>query len=69
MINENELDADAMIDLIQDHELHISHKDDGDVEVMNYLEGTIIAARSSHGISDAIKKWVINYNVVIENAK
>lgn len=69
MINENELDADAMLDLIQEHELNITHHDSGFIEVVNYLEGTIIAIRSDNGISDAIRKWVRNYNAVMGVSK
>jgi len=67
MINTDDLSADAMIDLIQDHELHISHKDDGEVEVLNYLQGTLISARSHQGVSDAIKKWAKNFNSITRN--
>jgi len=66
MIDEKNLTADDMLDLIMDHELNIVQVN-GEIRVANYQEGCEIAAQTKGGISEAIRAWARRYNEVMGN--
>lgn len=60
-IEETNLTADDMLDLIQDMQIDIVHTG-ALVHAQNWREGIHIIGKSKDGISEAIRSWARKYN-------